>query len=129
MREVVAEFANQVMLYSIGKDSGVMLRVALRAFFPSPLPFPLLHVDTGWKFRDMIAHRDQIAARYRLRLIVHMNEEGVLRGINPFTSGSRVHTQMMKTDALKQALDKHGFEASFGGARRDEERSRAKERV
>jgi len=129
MREVVAEFENPVMLYSIGKDSGVMLHIALKAFFPSLLPFPLLHIDTGWKFREMIAHRDSIASRYGVRLIVHINEDGVLRGINPVTSGSRVHTQVMKTDALKQALDRYGFDAAFGGARRDEERSRAKERV
>ena len=129
IREVVAECANPVMLYSIGKDSGVMLHLAMKATYPSPIPFPLLHVDTGWKFRDMIRHRDTIAARHGLRLIVHMNADGAIRGINPITSGSRVHTQVMKTEALKQALDLHGFDAAFGGARRDEEKSRAKERV
>lgn len=129
MREVVAEFSNPVMLYSIGKDSGVMLHLALKAFFPSKLPFPLLHVDTGWKFRDMIRHRDEIAQRYGLKLLVHTNAEGVARGINPIASGSQLHTQVMKTEALKQALDKYSFDAAFGGGRRDEEKSRAKERV
>ncbi len=129
MREVVAEFRNPVMLYSIGKDSGVMLHLAIKAFFPSKPPFPLLHVDTGWKFADMLRHRDRIVARYGLRLIVHTNPEGVARGINPIASGSQLHTQVMKTEALKQALDKYGFDAAFGGARRDEEKSRAKERI
>lgn len=129
LREVAAEFHNPVMLYSIGKDSGVMLHLAIKAFFPSKPPFPLLHIDTGWKFREMIRHRDQIAARYGLKLLVHTNAEGVARGINPITSGSQLHTQVMKTEALKQALDKYGFDAAFGGARRDEEKSRAKERV
>jgi sulfate adenylyltransferase subunit 2 len=129
MREVAAEFRNPVMLYSIGKDSGVMLHLAIKAFYPSKPPFPLLHVDTGWKFRDMIRHRDQIVARYGLQLLVHTNPEGLARGINPISSGSQLHTQVMKTDALKQALDKWGFDAAFGGARRDEEKSRAKERV
>jgi sulfate adenylyltransferase subunit 2 len=129
MREVAAEFRNPVMLYSIGKDSGVMLHLAMNAFHPSKPPFPLLHVDTGWKFRDMIRHRDQTAARYGLKLLVYTNTEGLSRGINPFTSGSQLHTQVMKTEALKQALDKWGFDAALGGARRDEERSRAKERV
>jgi sulfate adenylyltransferase subunit 2 len=129
MREVAAEFRNPVMLYSIGKDSGVMLHLALKAFYPSKPPFPLLHVDTGWKFKDMIRHRDQIAARYGVQLLVYTNPEGVARGINPITSGSQLHTQVMKTEALKQALDKWGFDAAFGGARRDEEKSRAKERV
>lgn len=129
LREVAAEFHNPVMLYSIGKDSGVMLQLALKAFFPSKPPFPLLHIDTTWKFREMIRHRDQIAERYGLKLIVHTNAEGVARGINPITSGSQLHTQVMKTEALKQALDKYGFDAAFGGARRDEEKSRAKERV
>jgi sulfate adenylyltransferase subunit 2 len=129
MREVAAEFANPVMLYSIGKDSGVMLHLALKAFFPSKPPFPLLHVDTGWKFRDMIKHRDMIAARYGFKLLTYTNQDGVARGINPIRSGSQVHTQVMKTEALKQALDKHGFDAAFGGARRDEEKSRAKERI
>ncbi len=129
MREVAAEFANPVMLYSIGKDSGVMLHLALKAFFPSKPPFPLLHVDTGWKFRDMIRHRDMIAARYGFKLLAYTNADGVARGINPIRSGSQVHTQVMKTEALKQALDKYGFDAAFGGARRDEEKSRAKERI
>jgi sulfate adenylyltransferase subunit 2 len=129
MREVAAEFANPVMLYSIGKDSGVMLQLALKAFYPSKPPFPLLHVDTGWKFRDMIRHRDAIVARYGFKLLVHTNPDGLARGINPIASGSQVHTQVMKTEALKQALDQHGFDAAFGGARRDEEKSRAKERI
>jgi sulfate adenylyltransferase subunit 2 len=129
IREVAAEFRNPVMLYSIGKDSGVMLHLALKAFYPSKPPFPLLHVDTGWKFRDMIRHRDQVAERYGVKLLIYTNPEGVARGINPITSGSQLHTQVMKTDALKQALDKWGFDAAFGGARRDEEKSRAKERV
>ncbi len=129
MREVAAEFANPVMLYSIGKDSGVMLHIALKAFYPSKPPFPLLHIDTGWKFRDMIRHRDMVAKRYGLKLLVYTNPEGLARGINPITSGSQLHTQVMKTEALKQALDKWGFDAAFGGARRDEEKSRAKERI
>ncbi|HET9106127.1 MAG TPA: sulfate adenylyltransferase subunit CysD [Steroidobacteraceae bacterium] len=129
IREVAAEFRNPVMLYSIGKDSGVMLHLALKAFFPSKPPFPLLHIDTGWKFREMLRHRDAIAARHGLKLLVHTNAEGVARGINPITSGSQLHTQVMKTEALKQALDKWQFDAAFGGARRDEEKSRAKERV
>jgi sulfate adenylyltransferase subunit 2 len=129
IREVAAEFRNPVMLYSIGKDSGVMLHLAMKAFYPSKPPFPLLHVDTGWKFRDMIRHRDGIAARYGVKLLVHTNPEGLARGINPITSGSQLHTQVMKTEALKQALDKWDFDAAFGGARRDEEKSRAKERV
>jgi sulfate adenylyltransferase subunit 2 len=129
MREVAAEFANPVMLYSIGKDSGVMLHLALKAFYPSKPPFPLLHVDTGWKFRDMIRHRDMIAERYGLKLLVHTNAEGAARGINPIASGSQLHTQVMKTEALKQAIDLWGFDAAFGGARRDEEKSRAKERI
>jgi sulfate adenylyltransferase subunit 2 len=129
LREVAAEFRNPVMLYSIGKDSGVMLHLALKAFYPSKLPFSLLHVDTGWKFRDMIRHRDGIVARYGVKLLVYTNAEGVARGINPIASGSQLHTQVMKTEALKQALDKWEFDAAFGGARRDEEKSRAKERV
>jgi sulfate adenylyltransferase subunit 2 len=129
IREVAAEFRNPVMLYSIGKDSGVMLHLAMKAFYPSKPPFPLLHVDTLWKFRDMIRHRDQVAQRYGVKLLVYTNPEGVARGINPIASGSQLHTQVMKTDALKQALDKWGFDAAFGGARRDEEKSRAKERV
>jgi sulfate adenylyltransferase subunit 2 len=129
MREVAAEFRHPVMLYSIGKDSSVMLHLALKAFFPGKPPFPLLHIDTLWKFREMIAFRDATARRLGIELIVHTNEEGVRRGINPITSGSALHTQVMKTEALKQALDRHGFDAAFGGARRDEEKSRAKERV
>jgi sulfate adenylyltransferase subunit 2 len=129
MREVAAEFRNPVMLYSIGKDSGVMLHLAMKAFYPSKPPFPLLHVDTTWKFRDMIRHRDMIAEKYGVKLLVYTNPEGLARGINPIASGSSLHTQIMKTDALKQALDKYGFDAAFGGARRDEEKSRAKERV
>jgi len=129
IREVAAEFSNPVMLYSIGKDSGAMLHLAVKAFYPSPLPFPLLHIDTGWKFRDMLQHRDMVAQRHGLKMLVYMNEEGLARGINPIASGSQVHTRVMKTEALKQALDKWGFDAAFGGARRDEEKSRAKERV
>ncbi len=129
IREVAAEFRNPVMLYSIGKDSGVMLHLAMKAFYPSKPPFPLLHVDTTWKFRDMITFRDETAKRLGITLLVHINEDGVRRGINPFASGSSLHTQVMKTEALKQALDKYGFDAAFGGARRDEEKSRAKERV
>jgi sulfate adenylyltransferase subunit 2 len=129
IREVAAAFDNPVMLYSIGKDSGVMLHLAVKAFYPAKPPFPLLHVDTTWKFADMIAHRDTIVERYGVKLIVHINEEGVARGIGPIASGSSLHTQVMKTEGLKQALDKYGFDAAFGGARRDEEKSRAKERV
>ncbi|MGE0035251.1 MAG: sulfate adenylyltransferase subunit CysD [Xanthobacteraceae bacterium] len=129
MREVVAEFRRPVMLYSIGKDSSAMLHLALKAFYPAKPPFPLLHVDTTWKFRDMIEFRDRRARELGLELIVHINREGLARGIDPITSESALHTQVMKTEALKQALDAHGFDAAFGGARRDEERSRAKERV
>lgn len=129
IREVAAEFQNPVMLYSIGKDSGVMLHLAHKAFAPAPIPFPLLHVDTTWKFRDMYRFRDEMARRYGCRLIVHINEEGLKQGINPFDSGSQLHTRVMKTEALKQALDRHRFDAAFGGARRDEEKSRAKERI
>jgi sulfate adenylyltransferase subunit 2 len=129
MREVVAEFRNPVMLYSIGKDSSVMLHLALKAFYPSPLPFPLLHVDTTWKFREMIAFRDETARRLNLDLLVYVNQSGIERGINPFASGSALHTHVMKTEALKQALDRYQFDAAFGGARRDEEKSRAKERI
>ena len=129
MREVAAEFANPVMLYSIGKDSSVMLHLAMKAFYPSKPPFPLMHVDTTWKFREMIEFRDATAKRLGLDLIVHVNQDGVKRGINPFDSGSSLHTQVMKTESLKQALDKYGFDAAFGGARRDEEKSRAKERI
>jgi sulfate adenylyltransferase subunit 2 len=129
MREVAAGFANPVMLYSIGKDSSVMLHLAMKAFYPSRPPFPLMHVDTTWKFREMIEFRDATAKRLGLDLIVHVNADGVKRGINPFDSGSSLHTQVMKTESLKQALDKYGFDAAFGGARRDEEKSRAKERI
>ncbi len=129
IREVVAEFENPVMLYSIGKDSAVMLRLAIKAFHPAPLPFPLMHVDTTWKFRDMIEFRDRFVRENNLKLIVHTNEEGVRQGVGPITHGSQKHTTIMKTEALKQALDKYKFDAAFGGARRDEEKSRAKERV
>ena len=129
IREVAAEFDNPVMLYSIGKDSAVMLHLALKAFYPGKPPFPLMHVDTTWKFREMIEFRDKQVSRYGLDLIVHTNEEGVKQGIGPFTHGSAKHTDMMKTQALKQALNKYKFDAAFGGARRDEEKSRAKERV
>jgi sulfate adenylyltransferase subunit 2 len=129
MREVVAEFKNPVMLYSIGKDSSVMLHLALKAFYPAPLPFPLMHIDTTWKFREMIAFRDRIARRLGVNLIVYVNQEGLERGVSPIDSGSSLHTYVMKTEALKQALDLHDFDAAFGGARRDEEKSRAKERI
>jgi len=129
MREVVAEFINPVMLYSIGKDSSAMLHVAMKAFYPAPLPFPLLHVDTTWKFREMIAFREETAERLGLDLRVHINQEGVARGVSPVASGSQAHTQVMKTEALRQALDQGRYDAAFGGARRDEEKSRAKERV
>jgi len=129
MREVAACFENPVMLYSIGKDSGVMMHLAMKAFYPSKPPFPFLHVDTLWKFSDMIKHRDMVAERYGIKLIVYTNPEGIERGINPIASGSSVHTQIMKTEALKKALDLYGFDAAFGGARRDEEKSRAKERI
>jgi sulfate adenylyltransferase subunit 2 len=129
IREVAAECGKPVMLYSIGKDSAVMLHLAIKAFYPSKPPFPLLHVDTGWKFRDMYAMRAATAKKYDWELIVHKNLEGVAKNVNPFDHGSALHTQIMKTDALKQALDKYGFDAAFGGARRDEEKSRAKERI
>src|SRR6266436_9903865 len=130
MREVAAEFANPVMLYSIGKDSSVMLHLAMKAFYPAKPPFPLMHVDTTWKFREMYELRDNyVAKELGLKLIVYVNEEGRKKGINPITHGSKVHTDVMKTEALKQALDKYKFDAAFGGARRDEEKSRAKERV
>jgi sulfate adenylyltransferase subunit 2 len=129
LREVVAECENPVMLYSIGKDSSVMLHLAMKAFYPAKPPFPLLHVDTTWKFREMIAFRDRMATTVGMQLLVHINQDGLARGINPFTHGSAVHTDVMKTQGLKQALDKYGFDAAFGGARRDEEKSRAKERV
>ena len=128
MRETIAEAARPVMLYSIGKDSAVMLHLAKKAFFPAPLPFPLLHVDTGWKFRDMYALRDKVAAEPGIELIVYKNPEAERLGINPFDHGP-AHTDMWKTEGLKQALDKYGFDAAFGGARRDEEKSRAKERI
>jgi sulfate adenylyltransferase subunit 2 len=129
MREVVAECSRPVMLYSIGKDSAVMLHLALKAFYPAKLPFPLLHVDTRWKFREMIEFRDRMAKTHGFELIVYTNPEGIERNIGPFTHGSALHTQIMKTEALKQALDRYGFDAAFGGARRDEEKSRAKERI
>ncbi len=129
MREVAAEFRNPVMLYSIGKDSAVMLHLALKAFYPGKLPFPLLHVDTTWKFQEMIKFRDDTAKRLGLELLVHTNEEGRAAGINPFDHGASTYTNVMKTEALKQALNKFGFDAAFGGARRDEEKSRAKERI
>jgi sulfate adenylyltransferase subunit 2 len=129
MREVVAECDRPVMLYSIGKDSAVMLHLALKAFYPAKLPFPLLHVDTRWKFRDMYAFRARMAREHGFELLVHTNPEGLAQGINPFTHGSAIHTDVMKTQALKQALDQRGFDAAFGGARRDEEKSRAKERI
>jgi sulfate adenylyltransferase subunit 2 len=129
IREVAAEFANPVMLYSIGKDSSVMLRLAQKAFHPGPIPFPLMHVDTRWKFREMIEFRDRMAREIGFRLLVWTNPEGLAQGISPIEHGSEKHTQIMKTEALKQALDHYGFDAAFGGARRDEEKSRAKERV
>jgi sulfate adenylyltransferase subunit 2 len=129
MREVVAECDRPVMLYSIGKDSAVMLYLALKAFYPAKPPFPLLHVDTRWKFRDMYAFRERMVKEHGFELLVYTNPEGLAQGINPFTHGSAIHTDVMKTQALKQALDLHGFDAAFGGARRDEEKSRAKERI
>ncbi|TCD14047.1 sulfate adenylyltransferase subunit CysD [Oricola cellulosilytica] len=129
MREVAAEAENPVMLYSVGKDSAVMLHLAMKAFYPSKPPFPLLHVDTTWKFREMISFRDQVAERYGLKLLVHINEDGIRQGIGPFSHGSALHTDVMKTQSLKQALEKYKFDVAFGGARRDEEKSRAKERV
>ena len=129
IREVAAEFDNPVMLYSIGKDSAVMLHLARKAFYPGKPPFPLLHVDTTWKFKEMIEFRDKMAKEVGMDLIVHINQEGVEQGVGPFTHGSSKHTDIMKTQGLKQALDKYGFDAAFGGARRDEEKSRAKERV
>ena len=129
MREVVAECEKPVMLYSIGKDSAVMLHLALKAFYPAKLPFPLLHVDTKWKFREMYAFRERMVREHGFELITYTNPEGLEQDINPFTHGSAIHTDVMKTQALKQALDLHGFDAAFGGARRDEEKSRAKERI
>jgi sulfate adenylyltransferase subunit 2 len=128
-REVAAEFDNPVMLYSVGKDSAVLLHLARKAFAPGKIPFPLLHVDTNWKFKEMIAFRDKIAKDYDFELLVHQNQEGLAMGMGPFTHGSATHTDVMKTQGLKQALNKYGFDAAFGGARRDEEKSRAKERV
>jgi len=129
IREVAAEFDNPVMLYSVGKDSAVMLHLAMKAFAPGKPPFPLMHVDTTWKFREMITFRDKMVKKVGMKLIVHTNQEGVAQGVGPFTHGSAKHTDVMKTQALKQALEKYGFDAAFGGARRDEEKSRAKERV
>lgn len=129
IREVVAEFDNPVMLYSIGKDSAVMLHLARKAFYPAPPPFPLLHVDTTWKFREMIEFRGRMAKESGMELLVHVNEDGVKRGVSPFTHGSALYTDVMKTEGLKQALDHYKFDAAFGGARRDEEKSRAKERI
>ncbi len=129
MREVVAQAERPVMLYSIGKDSSVMLRLALKAFYPAKPPFPFLHIDTTWKFQEMYAFRAQMAADHELEMLVHVNTEGLEMGINPFTHGSAAYTDVMKTESLKQAISKYGFDAAFGGARRDEERSRAKERV
>jgi len=129
MREVVAEVANPVMLYSIGKDSAVMLHLARKAFYPAVPPFPLLHVDTRWKFREMYEFRDRMVESIGMKLLVHINPDGIAQGINPFTHGSATHTHIMKTEGLKQALDQYGFDAAFGGARRDEEKSRAKERI
>ncbi|MDO6639172.1 MULTISPECIES: sulfate adenylyltransferase subunit CysD [unclassified Shewanella] len=129
MREVAAEFDNPVMLYSVGKDSSVLLHLARKAFYPGKIPFPLMHVDTNWKFKEMIAFRDQMAEKYGFDLIVHKNPRGLEMGCSPFVHGSAKHTDIMKTEGLKQALDMHGFDAAFGGARRDEEKSRAKERV
>jgi sulfate adenylyltransferase subunit 2 len=129
IREVAAECEKPVMLYSVGKDSAVMLHLAMKAFYPAKPPFPLMHVDTRWKFRDMISLRDQTAKRLDLDLIVYVNPDGIEKDVNPFDHGSALHTQIMKTDGLKQALDKYGFDAAFGGARRDEEKSRAKERI
>ncbi|GGB56928.1 sulfate adenylyltransferase subunit CysD [Shewanella inventionis] len=129
IREVAAEFDNPVMMYSIGKDSSVMLHLARKAFYPGKIPFPLLHVDTGWKFKEMIAFRDAQAKAFGFELLTHTNQEGVEQGVGPFTHGSAKHTDIMKTQSLKQALNKYGFDAAFGGARRDEEKSRAKERV
>jgi len=129
MREVVAEAANPVMLYSIGKDSTVMLHLAMKAFWPAPPPFPLLHIDSTWEFREMYALREQVAERYGVKVLVHMNPEAVALGINPFDHGSEIHTDLWRTQGLKQALDMHGFDAALGGGRRDEEKSRAKERI
>ncbi|MFM8205523.1 MAG: sulfate adenylyltransferase subunit CysD, partial [Actinomycetales bacterium] len=129
LRETAASFKNPVLLYSIGKDSSVLLHLARKAFFPAPIPFPMLHIDTKWKFREMISFRDEMAAKYGAKLLVHTNEDGIREGISPFTTGASEYTRIMKTVALRQALDKYGFDAAIGGSRRDEERSRAKERI
>ena len=129
LRETAAAFKNPVLLYSIGKDSSVLLHIARKAFFPAQIPFPMLHIDTKWKFREMISFRDEMAAKYGARLLVHTNEDGIRDGVNPFTTGASEYTRIMKTVALRQALDKYGFDAAIGGSRRDEERSRAKERI
>ena len=129
IREVASEFDNPVMLYSIGKDSSVMLHLAQKAFYPSKIPFKLMHIDTTWKFKDMINFRDETAKKYNLDLLIHINQEGVRNNVNPISSGSKIHTDVMKTQSLIQALDKYKFDAAFGGARRDEEKSRAKERI
>jgi sulfate adenylyltransferase subunit 2 len=129
LREAAAAFARPVLMFSVGKDSMVLLHLAAKAFFPAPIPFPMLHIDTTWKFAEMIAFRDQIADQYKIDLLVYINQEGLDQGINPVTSGATLHTHVMKTLALKQALDLHGFDVAIGGARRDEEKSRAKERV
>ena len=129
IREVAAEFDNPVMLYSIGKDSAVMLHLARKAFYPGKLPFPVMHVDTRWKFQEMYSFREKMVTEFELNLLTHTNPDGIEQDINPFVHGSAKHTDIMKTEGLKQALDKHGFDAAFGGARRDEEKSRAKERV
>jgi len=129
LRETAAAFKNPVLLYSIGKDSSVLLHLARKAFYPAKIPFPMLHIDTKWKFREMISFRDEMANKYGANLLVHTNEEGVKDGVNPFTTGTSEYTRIMKTVALRQALDKYGFDAAIGGSRRDEERSRAKERI
>ena len=129
IREVASEFQNPVMMYSIGKDSSVMLQLAMKAFSPSPIPFKLLHVDTTWKFKEMITFRDSMVKKFNLDLVVHINKEGIQNNIGPITHGSKIHTDIMQTQALKQALSKYKFDAAFGGARRDEEKSRSKERI
>ena len=129
IREVAATFSNPVMLYSVGKDSAVMMHLAMKAFYPAKPPFPFLHIDTTWKFKEMITFRDRIAAQHGIELLAHVNRNGIDQHVNPFTNGSNTYTQIMKTEALRQALDKYGFDAAFGGARRDEEKSRAKERI
>ncbi len=129
LRETAAAFKNPVLLYSIGKDSSVLLHLARKAFYPANIPFPMLHIDTKWKFREMISFRDEMASKYSAKLLVHTNEDGIRDGVNPFTTGTSEYTRIMKTVALRQALDKYGFDAAIGGSRRDEERSRAKERI